>query len=124
MPRLVDASQLKKTIAASEKEGELPALLEGLTGSWSSWAVDSVPSLTQHPNQVKNWYAVPATGGEDQTLMGEEEEPPAPKAGRLTATTPKSRYRVMVTRDSLLRRTETSICRSDGPGSCPHRICI
>lgn len=57
--------------------------------------------------KVKKWYAVLATGEEEQTPIAEEEVPPAPKTGRLLATTSKRRRCRVVVGDSLLRGEET-----------------
>ncbi|XP_074806320.1 uncharacterized protein LOC141986053 [Natator depressus] len=62
-----------------------------------------------------------AESGPDDTSAGREQETPpvgrhemhCPRVGGSTTTTPKRRRRVVVVGDSLLRGTESSICRPD-----------
>ncbi|KAG6935000.1 hypothetical protein G0U57_015742, partial [Chelydra serpentina] len=79
------------------------------------------------PIQMSNHFHVLSTGtsaesGVNDTSEGTEqkETPPigrhemhSPRDGGSTTTTPKRRRRVVVVGDSLLRGTESSICRPD-----------
>ncbi|CAM5136094.1 unnamed protein product [Natator depressus] len=62
---------------------------------------------------MENPYAALARSDEESPPKVEEEKSCTPKAGRITATTPRRKHREGVVGDSLLRRTEAPIGQLD-----------
>ncbi|CAM5137314.1 unnamed protein product, partial [Natator depressus] len=75
-------------------------------GEWCKW---------ERPCTIAGSGPDDTSGGREQkeTLPVERHEMHCPEVGGTTTTTPKRRRRVVVVGDSLLRGTESSICRPD-----------
>uniref|UniRef100_A0A8C3IF96 SGNH hydrolase-type esterase domain-containing protein n=1 Tax=Chrysemys picta bellii TaxID=8478 RepID=A0A8C3IF96_CHRPI len=108
-----------EVVVPVHRTADTPLVEEEMTqgGHWQLVTSGSRQCSTPAPNPpavvIGNHYALLDTGEKESPPTVKEEKPRTSKAGRSAVTTANRKRRVVVVRDSLLRRTEAPICRPD-----------